>query len=265
MVVDFHTHVFPDAIAAAAIARLVETSGGRAKPHYDGTLGGLVAAMDRCGVDVSVTQPVATRPEQVRSINSSAADTRSARIEPFGAMHPALADPAEEIERMSSLGLRGFKMHPEYQEFLPDDPALSRIWSAAEDHGMVVLFHAGADLCFDTMRGTAERFATLLQRHPGLRVVLAHLGGYEHWTAVERLLCGADVWLDTAFTLGHLPDDEFVALARAHGIDRVLFGSDGPWTDAAAEMAHLGRLGLTAEELGRVLGGNAERLLGHPA
>jgi uncharacterized protein len=78
---------------------------------------------------------------------------------------------------------------------------------------------------------------------------------------VAELLAGRDVWLDTSYTLGHLPDDEFVSLLRAHGSDRVLFGSDGPWTDPAVEIGRLRGLGLTGGELEAVLGGNAERLL----
>jgi len=93
-------------------------------------------------------------------------------------------------------------------------------------------------------------------------VVLAHLGGFRQWKGVAKVLAGRDVWLDTAYTLSHLPDQEFVDLVRAHGTERVLFGSDGPWTDAGIEIAHLRGLGMTAEETEGILGGNAESLLG---
>jgi uncharacterized protein len=49
---------------------------------------------------------------------------------------------------------------------------------------------------------------------------------------------------------------------RGHGVDRILFGSDGPWTDAGAELAELDQLGLTSDELEAVLWRNAARLLG---
>jgi len=197
----------------------------------------------------------------VTAINDWAAAITSERIVGFGAMHPDLDDPASEIARMDALGLKGFKMHPEYQCFEPHDRRLDPIWEAASERGMVVLFHAGADICFTSVRGTAESFASLIDAWPDLRVILAHLGGFREWDAVARHLQGRDVWLDTAFTLGHLPDDELVRLVRAHGAERVLFGSDGPWTDAAEEIARMKRLGFTAEELDGILGGNAERLL----
>lgn len=260
-IVDIHTHVFPDVVAPAAIPAL-EAQGDGLHACYDGTVGGLLAAMDRAGVDVSVTQPVATRPDQVRSINDWAAAQRTERIVPFGAMHPDFEDPAREIARMAELGLRGFKLHPEHQAFEPHEPRLERIWEAAREHGMIAFFHAGADVIHPGVRGTPESFAALLDGWPGLTVVLAHLGGFRQWKGVADVLAGRDVWLDTAYTLSHLPDDEFVALVRAHGVDRVLFGSDGPWTDAGVEIAHVRLLGFTAEETAAILGGNAERLLG---
>ncbi|HEY5113086.1 MAG TPA: amidohydrolase family protein, partial [Coriobacteriia bacterium] len=96
---------------------------------------------------------------------------------------------------------------------------------------------------------------------PELHAVLAHMGGFRQWNAAPGRIAGRDVWLDTAYTLGHLPDEEFVELVRAHGVERVMFGTDGPWTDAAAEVAHLKSLPFKPAELRAILGGNAERFL----
>jgi predicted TIM-barrel fold metal-dependent hydrolase len=260
-IVDLHTHAWPDAVAAKAVPALIEAGEGLAA-SYDGTVSGLVAEMDRSGVDVSVVLGVATKPAQVRSINDWSATQASGRIVPFGAMHPALEDPGTEIARMAELGLRGFKLHPEHQAFSPDEDRMGPIYEAAVEHGMVVLFHAGADVIHPTVQGSPASFARMLDRWPRLTAVLAHMGGFREWEGVAARLAGRDVWLDTAYTLGHLPDDDFVALARAHGTARVLFGSDGPWTDAEAEIAHLRALPLTPDELAGILGGNAERLLG---
>jgi len=260
-IVDVHTHAWTDPLAAKALPALLAAGDGLVA-HYDGTVTGLLAEMDRTGVAISVIQPVATKPSQVAAINDWAAEQASERLVPFGAMHPDLADPAAEIARMASLGLRGFKMHPEHQSFVPHEPRMSAVYDAAVAHDMIVLFHAGADVIHPTVHGTPESFATVLDRWPDLRCILAHLGGFREWAGVAEHLSGRDVWLDTAYTLGHLPDDEFVALVRAHGTDRVLFGSDGPWTDAAAEVDHLGRLGFSTHELAGILGGNALALLG---
>jgi len=262
-IIDIHTHVWPDAVAPAAIASLERM--GTLSAFYDGTVDGLLRAMTETGVAQSVIQPVATKPGQVRGINTWAAALQTTeaagRIVPFGAMHPGIDNPAEEIARMASLGLRGLKLHPEHQDFTPDEPRMTPIYEAAIAHNMTVFFHAGADELHDTVRGTPASFATMLKRFPGMRVVLAHLGGFRVWNDVAEMLVGSDVYLDTAYTLGHLPDADFCEIVHAHGPERVLFGSDGPWTDAAAEIAWLRRLPLAPRVVDAILGGNAERLL----
>lgn len=259
-VIDIHTHVFPDDLAPRAVEALGQP--GRHEPRFDGTISGLLATMDAAGVEISVTQPVATRPSQARSINDWAATTASARIIPFGAVHPDLDDPRAELAHIASLGMRGFKMHPDYQQCAPDDPRMDPILDAAEEFGLIAFMHAGADVGPQTCLGCPEAFSRMLDKHPAVTVVLAHMGGFQCWDGVRELLLGRDVWLDTAYTLGHLPDERFVEFIRAHGAERILWGSDGPWTDADRELAHLRSLNLGATELDAITHANAERLLG---
>jgi len=261
-IIDIHTHAWPDPVAPTAVAFLQQE--GMLTPFYDGTIDGLVASMDDNGIGASVIQPVATKPEQLKSINEWAARVGLAsggRVVPFGAMHPDTEDYTEAVAHMVDLGLRGFKLHPEHQSFAPDEPRLEPLYEAALAHDMTVFFHAGADEVHPTVHGTPDSFAAVLEAFPGLRIVLAHMGGYRVWNDVAEKLVGRDVYLDTAYTLGHLPDADFVEIVHAHGAERVLFGSDGPWTDPAAEIAWLRRLPLRAGVVDAVLGGNAERLL----
>jgi hypothetical protein len=259
-VVDVHTHVFPQAVAARAIDALVDDA--RPRPHYDGTPSGLLAAMDTAGVDVAVLQPVATRASQVESINDFTASIANDRLVPFGAMHPHFREPEAEIERMAALGLRGIKLHPEFQDFDPDDAQMHRVYRAAAEHGLIILFHAGVDPAYDTVRGVPTTFKRVLAAHPDLTVILAHLGGFQVWDEVAEHLLGERVYLDTAYTLGHLPLEEARAIMRGHGTDRILFGSDGPWTDVGSELEGLREMGLAADELEAVLWRNAASLLG---
>lgn len=126
---------------------------------------------------------------------------------------------------------------------------------------MTVFFHAGADEVHDTINSTPAIFATVLSAYPTLRMVLAHMGGYRLWDEVAEHLIGRDVYLDTAYTLGHLPETDFCDMVRAHGAEKILFGSDGPWTDAAAEIAWIRRLPLDEGVADAILGRNAQRLL----
>jgi predicted TIM-barrel fold metal-dependent hydrolase len=217
--------------------------------------------MERSGVAASVIQPVATKANQVPGINDWAASITGGGVIAFGAMHPDMDDPPVEIARMASLGLRGMKLHPEHQSFAPDEARLASIYEAAIAHDMTVFFHAGADELHETTRGTPRSFATVLEAFPRMRIVLAHLGGFRVWNDVAEVLVGKNVYLDTAYTLGHLPDADFVEIVHAHGAEKILFGSDGPWTDPAAEIAWLRSLPLAEGVTEAVLGGNAQRLL----
>jgi predicted TIM-barrel fold metal-dependent hydrolase len=258
--IDVHTHAFIDTLAPAAVSSLVEAGGVTA--YYDGTIAGLIEAMGRNGVDRSLVAPVATKPSQVMRINDWVASLDRAHIIPFGAMHPDFPHPAEEMARLASLGVRGIKLHSQNQDFSPDEDRLAPIYEAAIALGIVILFHAGGFVVEMGVEARPASFARVLDAYPDLTCILAHMGGYRCWPEVREHLCGRNAYFDTAYVPRHLPDAEFVALIRDHGAEKVLFGSDGPWTDAAVEIAHLQRLGLSDDELVGILGGNAERLLG---
>ena len=259
-IIDVHTHAFTDSVAPLAVSSLIESGGVTA--YYDGTIAGLVGSMDRCGVDRSVVAPVATKPSQVVTINDWIAALGNERIIPFGAMHPDFPDPAAEMGRLKRLGVRGIKLHSQNQNFSPQESRLAPIYEAAIEFGMIVLFHAGGFVVEQGIEARPADFAHMLDDFPQLTCILAHMGSYLYWDEVREHLSGRDVYFDTAYVPRHLPDAEFVALIRDHGPEKVLFGSDGPWTDAGVEIAHIRRLGLSDAEVEGVLGGNAVRLLG---
>ena len=71
MLIDFHTHAFPDAVAANAVKKLAHVAGGL-QPYTDGTVGDLKRAMDQSGVDVSVVLNIATNAHQQKNVNDFA-------------------------------------------------------------------------------------------------------------------------------------------------------------------------------------------------
>jgi predicted TIM-barrel fold metal-dependent hydrolase len=236
-IIDVHTHFYPDDIAADAVRAL--TKPGEFEACGDGTAAGLRSFMRQDGIALSVNLPVATRKEQVRGINRRMIAfnaQNSGEIFCFGTMHPEffrIGDIREEICFLKDNGIRGIKMHPDYQQFYPDEPRMAAVYEACRDYGLVISFHAGFDFPFpDLTHGTPERFHAVTTI-PGLKVILAHLGGYRFSEGVLKHLAGRPVWFDTAFTSGMDP-----ALAREiilnHGPDRILFGSDFPWQRAGA-------------------------------
>jgi uncharacterized protein len=231
-------------------------------PAFDGTVAGLSAAMARGTVATSVIQPVASKASQVRPINDWLTALNDPRIVPFGAMHPDLADPAAELARLADLGFAGIKLHPEYQSFRPDEERLWPLYAAATKRRLIVFFHAGKDVALPSVHSDPQAFAGLLERFPDLTVVLAHMGGWQQWDEVLRHLAGRQVYLDTSFTIPYLGERRFCELVAAHGAQRILFGSDGPWADVASEVACLGGLPLPEETRQDILWRNADRLLG---
>ncbi len=265
MVIDFHAHFFPDDIAAQALQALSENVPDM-EAQSDGTLGGLVRAMDRAGVDRAVTLPVATKPSQVAGINRAAVAQRSPRTIPFGALHPRAVDPLGDIRYLHEHGIRGVKLHPEYQCFHVDTPQMDPCYAVLAELGMIVVFHAGWDpgpFSCDHARPSALR--RVHRRFPALRIVAAHMGGLRMWDEVERELVGTGVYFDTAGAPRYMEPEQFVRIVRAHGAHRILFGTDTPWFDIAATRRWLERLPLTDTEQEALFGGNAQVLAGMPA
>ena len=279
MIIDFHTHTFPDQIAAATVEKLRRLS--HTTPFTDGTAGGLSASARAAGVDLSVVLPVATSPRQVAHINESAArcneKTGETGLFSFGCIHPDCPEWKEELGRVAALGLKGVKLHPVYQEADLDDPRYLRILERAGELGLTVVTHAGFDIGYPGVVRCSPEMALRAVRQVGpVTLVLAHMGGWRSWDEVEELLPGTGVYLDTAFSLGGIPSDgwyapeelpmldqkHFVLLVRKFGAHRILFGTDSPWGGQARELEQLRALPLRSEERSAILGGNARRLLG---
>jgi len=259
--VDFHTHAFPEKVAQRAVDAL--SAQYDLSPVAEPTVAGLLSTMDEAGVDVSVVAPVATRPDQVRSINEWAAQTNSPRLVCFGALHPDLADLAAEVNRIADSGLKGIKVQPNFQEFVPDDRRMWPAYQAAEGR-LIMLFHSGQEIApLDHVYGQPEALAKVREMFPLLTMVVAHLGGYLMWDEVRRHLVGRDLYLDTSFCpQKDMSDEQMVDLIRAHGASRVVFATDFPWGRPVPDAARLGHLALSDEEKEFVAWQNARDLLG---
>ena len=281
MIIDFHTHTFPDAIAPAAVNKLQAAS--HTKPFTDGTVNGLRASMAAAGMDVSVVLPVATSPKQVPHINDSAirvnAQAKETGVFSLGGMHPDFPDWEREMERLCAAGVRGVKVHPPYQGVDFDDSRFIRILKKASGLGMLVVTHAGLDVGLPgAEQSTPEKLLRAREKAPDTILILAHMGGWRCWDDVERLLPGAGVYLDTSFALGQmtpngdgyykkekdlamLEDEQFLRLVSLFGADHILFGTDSPWGDQTAALQKIRALPLSAAYTRAILGGNAEKLL----
>lgn len=267
MVVDFHTHIFPEKIAAKTIAFLEEKA--HIKAFGDGMEDGLVNSMEAAGVDMSVVLPVVTKPEQFHTINQFAAQLneryrdRRTRLWSFGGIHPDSSDYKEELRKIKDLGLLGIKLHPDYQDTHFDDIRYMRILDYASELGLVSVVHAGVDVGFpDNVRCAPKQIRKVVDEVAPRNLVLAHYGSFDMWEEVKELLAGKDVYLDTAFTAGYIGEEAFLNILKKHGADRILFATDSPWSGQKETLDFLKSLAIDREDLNKILGQNARKLIG---
>lgn len=265
-VMDAHTHVFPDKLAASAIPKL--EAGAKwfeCRATFDGTVTGLLASMDRADIRRAIACSVATKPDQVPKITDWSASIASDRIIPFASIHPDFPEPEAEVERIARLGLKGLKFHPYYMECPADDPRAVRIMRAAARANLAVLFHSGYDLAFDKDDlASPQRMRRVHEAVPELRMAVAHLGAWERWPEVRRHMVGLPIYMETSFTLGRCPPDLVMEILSKHPPEYLMFGTDAPWRDQTEEVEKLLALPIPEGLKRRILWENAHRFAGLP-
>lgn len=258
--IDFHAHAFPDKIAEKA-AQNLETYYHMplvSKGHFDT----LLQKAEAANIDKLVILSTATKPEQVENVNNylaSLAEQYPERLVAFGTIHPGYANYKEELRRVKSLGLRGIKLHADFQGFDLDAKEMLPIYEEIVKLGLPILFHMG-DRTYD--RTSPKRLAWLLAQYPEMIAIGAHLGGVFMWDESIEYLVGKNLYFDTSSTLHELAPEKFMYIVRQHGVDKILFGTDYPLSDYELEYKRFQTLSLTDEEKEKIFYKNAYRLLG---
>lgn len=262
MLIDFHVHAFPDAVAEKAIPALSKCSGG-VVPAYDGKIDSLKAHMRAHGVAHSVVLNIATNPHQEKKVNDFAISLLGDEmLVPFGSVHPESENALAELERLAEAGIKGIKLHPDYQNFFVDEERLFPIYKKIADLGFITVFHSGADIGYPKpVHCTPQRLLKVLDLFGDAPVVAAHFGGYMLWEEVMKHLCGTQIYFDTAFSYGKIPPDFAKEIILSHDPNRILLGSDLPWSTATNEERLIRSLQLDAAVTDAILFNNAKRLL----
>jgi predicted TIM-barrel fold metal-dependent hydrolase len=267
MIIDFHTHFYPDKIAAKAMSLVNNVP--LIQAATDGTRGGLEESMKTCGIDISLGLALVNNAEGARGINRWAELNNHSPVFLTGTVHPREEDAAGEIKRIAEAGLKGVKVHPEYQKFRFTERELDQVWEACADHGLFLITHAGGDVGFpEPWHSNPADLLDLHKRIPQLKLVCAHFGSWAMYDDVEKYLLGEDIYIDTSFLPvstpadpGWIEPDRALQMIRKHGAERVLFGSDSPWCCQQKALRWVKNLGLNNTELESILGGNAAKLL----
>ena len=214
--------------------------------------------------------PVATKPDQSASINRFALETNEhthiTGVYSFGAIHPDNTDYKKILNDVRAMGLKGIKLHPDYQNVDFDDERFIRIMDYAANLGLIIVTHAGEDVGIPgRIRCTPDKILRVLNDVRPDKLVLAHMGGWNMWDEVEEKLVGKNVYFDTAFvfetTVPHIEEEQFVRIVRNHGADKILFATDSPWSDQGESIRKIRSMKFSGKEETMILGENAEKLL----
>ena len=264
MIFDFHVHCFPDALAPRAVAALTENAVIIGlKPLTDGTATGTEKRLRSVGITGAHVLNIATNVRQTENVNRFAASLQGGFFTPAGSVHPDCEDKKHVIVSLRDAGIRGIKVHPDYVRVNIDDPRYDEIFSICEEAGMYVVTHAGFDpVSPDYIHATPEGMLKVIRAHPRLTFIAAHMGGSSQLDGVLELLAGTNVYFDTSLiSIRENEADKLKTLFHSHDPDRILFGTDTPWSDPKAEIAFVENAGLSERAKEKIFYKNAARLL----
>lgn len=218
----------------------------------------LLREMDACGVDKAVVCPA----DRYLAVDNRAGNEGIAqavrqypdRLIGFGCASPWYGERAvEEVERFRELGLRGLKVHSFYQGFLLCDHILDPVLAKCRELSLPVLAHTGTPIS-----AMPFQLRELALRFPDVTFIMGHMGFSDFWYDASVAAKGLEnVYLEWSYQMHSV----IVEAIEVCGGDRLLFGSDWPYSREKLEMQKAELAG-DRETYQRMLGGNAARLLG---
>lgn len=261
MIIDAHTHIFPDAQAETVLRTLSARFG--IQTYGTGTAADLLHQMDRAGVDRAVIHMVAPGPGAVASTNDWLIDLHQDRFVKFGTIHPACADMRDELARLRDNGVTGIKLQPDIQRLSPDDRAqMYPVYEELCRLGLKVMFHVGGEpYPGPDDRSKPHQIARVAADFPELAIIAAHLGGLNMWQDVREHLTGLpNVWMESSLSYSFITPQLARDIITSHGPERIFFGTDYPFGSISESLAAARGVGfLSAHQRTAILGENAAR------
>jgi predicted TIM-barrel fold metal-dependent hydrolase len=273
---DIHVHFLPDSVQRkvwGVFDQAAEHYGTAWPVQYRTSEGERLSTFRSLGARAVPSLTYAHKPGMAGWLNEWCTDF-AARVP--DAVHSGTFFPepsaTHDVRESLAAGARLFKLHVQVGGFSPLDPLLDGPWSVLEAAGVPTVLHAGSAPRPGEHTGPAP-VAELLRRHPGLVLVIAHLGMSEYHAFADLAQAYDGVHLDTTMAgtdfierFAPLPPDYVPRLADLR--EKVVLGSDFPNIPYpyAHQIQALDRLGLGEDWLRAVLWENGNRLLaGLPA
>lgn len=260
-VIDMHTHIFPEKIAAKATIATAEYFDLPEPPNHYGSVAELLAALANADMDYAMVFSAATTAHQVESINRyilSQAETHPQFI-PCGTLHAGYENYKDELRWMREHGIHGVKLHPEFQHFVLDDERLFPMFEEMERSDMFLIAHMGDPRV--NVSGPA-RMLPIATTFPKLRCIAAHLGNWGDWDMekIRPLAKLPNVYTDISSSFSYVGDKApLYPILGEYDPTHVFFGSDYPIWDPKKELEKALHLGLEQDFLEDILFNNFTR------
>ena len=229
-------------------------------------------------VDRAIVFPIPQEP--YASLNNATAEfvqAHPSKLIGFLSVDPRDPGALEEIDRcVSTLGLRGVKLGPNYQSFDPCGPEAFAVYARAEKLGLPIMFHAGTSPVREAPLDYAHprHMDSIAIAFPDLKIVLAHMAHPWQPTAIAVIRKHPNVYADIS-ALFYRPWSFYncMRLATEWGVlHKLLFGTDYPVTTPQETMEALRRPNAAIEgttlppvpeqAMEEIIGRNALALLG---
>lgn len=261
MIIDMHTHIFPEKIAERTLNTLAKTF--HSDPFTKGTADSLAESAEKAGIDLSVILPVVTKPSQFESITRFAEQFRSKPLYSFGGIHPASENYKKELHYLKEHGFIGIKLHPDYQDMYFNDIRMKRVIDYASNLDFIIVTHAGFNpLSPDDVHCTPQMAKEVIHEVQPEKLVLAHMGGgLPLLDEIEEHIIGENVYLDTAYVLRQIPQERLLKMLEWHSYDKILFATDSPWSDQKTDADYLRKLPIAENQREKIAWENAAKLL----
>lgn len=269
-IIDLHVHALPERLQAAVWRYFDRLDDPPWPITYRAPEEDRLATLRDLGIMRHTALAYAHRPGMAAALNEHTlrlADEHE-QIIPTFTFHPE-AGVTDYVEDALERGGAIAKVHLQVGRFHATDPRLDPVWRLLAAERVPVVIHAGAVYGVDggEQYCGADELRVLHDRHPEVRLVVAHLGAPDFRDFLALAEEVDDLWMDTAMALcdppylGAFPEDDLPRLRSL--ADRIVFGSDFPSIPrpVSSQLRGLSVLQLDATGLRALLHGNAERLL----
>lgn len=260
-VINAHCHIYPNKIASRAVEGI--------RDFYDldmslkGMSDDLIEDGEKVGVVHYLVHSVATTPKQVKSINQFISDEVNAHqglFTGFGTLHPDSDDIQGDFDHLIELGLKGVKLHPDFQQFPMNSEKAFEIGEVVSNGNVPLMVHCGD---FRYNYSNPKQIKPFLKEFPDLLVIGAHFAGWSVWEeATKELSDMPNLVVDLSSSLYDMSAETAKELIHSYGADRVLWGTDYPMWESESEMEYFNKIDLTPEERQLILYDNAAKILG---